>query len=87
LFKKYQPEKRLKPRFIDPRINTDTTIFREASPEIAQLILGLKEVVQVENIWNVEEYKEKVKILIGREAMTPEQVQEQRGYYIVGNAA
>lgn len=87
LFKKYQPEKRFKPRKVDPRINTHTTIFREASPEVAQLILGLKEIVQVENIWTVDEYKVHAKKLLGRNAMTPEQVQGERGYYVVSNAS
>lgn len=85
LFKKYSPRKQYKPKFVNPRINVNTVIFREASPEVAQLVFALKEILEVKNIWTVDEYRQEAKKLLGRAAMTPDQVQEDRGYYIVGN--
>lgn len=87
LFKKYSPEKRYKPKMVQPRLNTHTTIYREATPEVADLILSLKEILDVENIWTVEEYKLSVRAQLGRRVKSPSEVQSERGYYVVGNAA
>ena len=83
LFKKYSPLKRYKPGFVDPNLNTHTVVFREATPEVAKLILGLKEILEVENITSEDQYKIEAKKLLGRKAMTPQQIQEDRGYYVV----
>lgn len=87
LFKKYAPHKSVRPKAIDPNINTHTTIFREASPEVAEMILDLKEVLKIENIWNEEQYRTTARELLGKYGKTAEELQQQRGYYVMRNLA
>lgn len=87
LFKKYAPHKSVRPKAIDPNINTHTTIFREASPEVAEMILDLKEVLKIENIWNEEQYRTTARELLGKYGKTAEELQQQRGYYVTRNLA
>jgi hypothetical protein len=83
LFKKYSPAKRYRPGVVDARISTNTVIFREASSEVAALLVQLKEIVRVENVWTVEEYRESVRKLLGKKALTETELQERRGYFVV----
>jgi hypothetical protein len=85
LFNVYQPEKRLKPQVMNPRISAHTVIYREATSEVAELILELKEVLEIENIWTVEEYRNKVREDLKSKGLTIEERQERRGYFIEGS--
>src|SRR5690606_8295649 len=82
LFNIHSPEKRLKPTMPVKSISVNTTIFREASPEVAEFILGLKEIVNVENVWTEEDNRRMAKELLGKRAKTPDQVQRDRGFYV-----
>jgi ribosomal protein L30/L7E len=85
LFKHYAPHKCVRPKALKLRISTNTTIYREATPETAEMILQLKEVLQVENIWNENEYRQSAAPLLGKFGKTLEELQQHRGYYLVGN--
>ena len=83
LFKKYSPAKRYRPTRAKPEISTNTVLFREASTEVAELIVSLKELVLVENIWTTQQYRHHVRQLLGKQALTPQQLQLRRGYYVL----
>lgn len=86
LFKKYSPAKRYRPGAVTVRISTNTVIYREATSDVADLVVQLKEVLAVRNVWTVEEYREGVKALLGKRALTEDELQARRGYYVVGSA-
>lgn len=85
LFKYYAPHKSVRPKAVKPRISTQTTIYREATPETAEMILQLKEILKVENIWSAEEYRQSARPLLGKYGKTVEELQQHRGYYIEGS--
>jgi hypothetical protein len=87
LFKQYSPDLCARPKFVRPRISVHTVIYREASPEVAKLVLELKELVNVENVWTEEDYRREARSLLGRHGMTPEEHQAHRGYFVVGNVS
>ena len=83
LFKRYQPSYRHRPKSIQPKLPINTTIFREASPEVAEMIMQLKEVVRVENVWTVDEYRRMARELLGKKALNPAELQNRRGYFLI----
>lgn len=85
LFKCYPTDAHCRPKKVRPKISTKTVVFREASPAVAKLILELKELVQVENIWTEEQYREEARPLIGKKARTLEEQCDHIGFRILGN--
>ncbi|KAI3632668.1 hypothetical protein MIR68_009310 [Amoeboaphelidium protococcarum] len=83
LFKIYSPKKRYKPKSVKPNISCNTVIFREASPEVAELVYGLKELVKLENVWTEDQYKREAKEVLKSKAMSSDEQQELRGYQII----
>jgi hypothetical protein len=85
LFKKYHPLKSVRPKSIKPKLSVKTVIFREATPEVVKMIVELKEILQVKNIWTEDEYRTEAKALLGKRALTPAELQTRRGYYKIGS--
>jgi hypothetical protein len=85
LFKKFSPLKRLRPRLVRPKVSVNTVIFREATPDVMDLILESKEALAVKNIWTEEEYREIGRKLLKAKALTDDELQVRRGYYKSGS--
>jgi hypothetical protein len=62
-------------------------VFRECTPDVAEMILALKEVVKVDNVWTRDAYVAEHKKLLGKRAMTDQELQARRGFYVIDNAA
>lgn len=86
LFDKFSSLKKFKPKSVRPNLSTHTVIFKAPTEELATRLFELKEIIKVENIWTEEEYRTQAKCLLGSKALTSDELQQRRGYYVLKNA-